>query len=126
MRAKVIRLDTRAFSDEVETSGVSFKFDPPPKTKQPFLGRLLASTAETFKIGSAGKAKKEVLVKPYTYPEGGRDFFLIPIPPTTENCRIQIRFSRAVKEATLVDLQAMVITPLEGTAWATDQVGNEP
>jgi hypothetical protein len=126
MRGKVVRLDIRAFSDEVETSGVAFKFDAPASKKRSPLERVLANATEALKIGNSPKAKKEVLVKPYTYPEAGRDFFLIPIPPNAENCHIQIRFSKAVKSATLVDLQAMVITPLEGTAWATDRVESEP
>jgi hypothetical protein len=126
LRGKVVRLDVKTVSDEVETSGVAFKFDPPATKRHSSMERLLSYVAEILRIGPSGKAKKEVLVKPYTYPEPGRDFFLIPIPPAAEHCRIQIRFSNAVKQATLLDLQAMVITPLEGTSWATDQVESDP
>ncbi|HEV7404831.1 MAG TPA: hypothetical protein VGO11_17955, partial [Chthoniobacteraceae bacterium] len=125
LRGKVIRLDVTASSGEVETSGVAFKFDEPPSKRKSGLERVGARAAELLKIG-VNKPKMEVLVKPYTYPEPGRDFFLIPIPPNAETCHIQIRFAKAVKDATLVDLKAMVITPLEGTSWATDRVQSEP
>lgn len=126
LRGKVIRLDTVAFSDEVETSGISFRFDPPPEKRRSTMERLRDNTMEALKIGAAAKAKKEVLIKPYTYPEPGRDFFLIPVPPTAGVCRIQIRFSKAVKSATLNDLKTTVLTPLEGTSWAIDRGDNEP
>jgi hypothetical protein len=126
LRGKVIRLDTTAFSDQVEAASIAFRFNEHPiKKKKSYLGRLLTETAEGLGIGKA-KPNQEALVKPYTYPEAGRDFFLIPIPSDAENCHILVRFSAKAKKVTLVDLQATVITLLEGTTWAREGMEKEP
>lgn len=126
LRGKVIRLDVTAFADQVEAFSVAFRFNEHPiKKKKSALGRLLTGTTDSLGLGTA-KPTQEALVKPYTYPEAGRDFFLIPIPSDAENCHILVRFSAKTKKATLVDLQATVITPLEGSAWATERFEKEP
>jgi hypothetical protein len=90
LRGKCLLLQPSATADKVEAAGVTLRFRPPNK-EQP-----------------------ELLMKPYTFPEVAKDFFVIPVPADAETCAIHIRFSKDVKTVTLSDLRVVVQTPLDG------------
>jgi hypothetical protein len=93
LRGKCLKFSALASADEVEPAFVSFGFEP------------------------AGSAKRVLLWKPYIYPEAGRDFFFLPIPPKAERCAIRLRFSKTAAHATLADFGVTILTPLDGVSW---------
>lgn len=90
LRGKCLVLKVKATADTVEPAGVTLQFNP------------------------VHKEQPEILLKPYTFAEPTRDFFVIPVPPDAETCSVRIRFAREVKTATLTEFQMVIQSPLDG------------
>ena len=84
LRGKLVRFEIEAASPQVEPFAVRLRFQR---------GRTLIS---------------EYLLKPYLHAEGGKEFFVLPIPPDAEKCVVQLRFARQAQSVTVTGFRAVV------------------
>ena len=84
LRGKLARFEIEAASPQVEPFAVRLRFQR---------GRKLIS---------------EYLLKPYLHAEGGKEFFVLTIPPDAEKCVVQLRLARQSQGVTVTGFRAVV------------------
>lgn len=83
LRGKFVRFELQAGSEQVEALAINLQFK------------------------SGKKWREEYLLKPYLYPQGGKEFFALPIPADVDGCDIELRFSKNAKRVTFTSLRAI-------------------
>ena len=84
LRGKLLRFEIEAASSHAEALTVRLRFQ------------------------RGGTLISEYLLKPYLHAEGGKDFFVLPIPPDVEMCVIQLRFARQAQSVNFTSFRAIV------------------
>ena len=84
LRGKLMRLEIEAGSAQVEAFVIRLKFK-----------------------SSRGPAA-EYLLKPYLHPEGGKEFFALPLPADAEMCEVQLKFARNARAVEFTGFRAIV------------------
>ena len=84
LRGKLLRFEIEAASSHAEALTVRLRFQ------------------------RGGTLISEYLLKPYLHAEGGKDFFVLPIPPDVEMCVIQLRFARQAQSVNFTRFRAIV------------------
>ena len=84
LRGKLVRIEIEAASTQVE----------------PFAARL--------RFQRDRKVVAEFLLKPYLHAEGGKEFFVLPIPADAEKCVVQLRLTRKSGAVNFTGFRAVV------------------
>lgn len=84
LRGKLVRIEIEAASTQVE----------------PFAARL--------RFQRNRKVIAEFLLKPYLHAEGGKEFFVLPIPADAEKCFVQLRLTRQSGAVNFTGFRAVV------------------
>jgi hypothetical protein len=64
-------------------------------------------------LSSGRRELAEYMVKPYLYPEGGKESFIIPLPAEADVCTLQFKFAKDAKPIRFLGLRGIFQTPVE-------------
>ena len=95
MDGKLARFELIAASNEVEAVTITVTFHDI---------RIMPSLSAFF----TGPKRHEFLLKPYLYPQGGKEFFALRIPRYTEQGKVEVKFSSKAKAVNFTGFRAVV------------------
>jgi hypothetical protein len=68
-----------------------------------------AMTIRLWFVSDQGrKRQSDYVLKPYLYAEGGKDFFVLPIPAESDTCDVQLRMAKKAKDVVVTGFRAVI------------------
>jgi hypothetical protein len=119
LRGKAVRLELEAASEQVQAVLFSLRF---AQTRQPATGFLatLKHLPAKLHLGDRHQHLTDYVLKPYLHPHGGKEFFVLALPPTADECAINVKFSKDARGVRFTGFQASFEDQLAGPHTAED------
>jgi hypothetical protein len=119
LRGKAVRLELEAASEQVQAVLISLRFG---QTRPPAAGFLATLERLPAKLHLGGKHQHitDYVLKPYLHPLGGKEFFVLALPPTADECAINVKFSKEARVVRFTSFQASFEDQLAGPHTSDD------
>lgn len=104
LRGKSVRLEIEAASAQVQGVAINLIFSQ--SSPHPTALERLEKVAEKLHLSDARQHQTEYVLKPYLHPTGGKEFFVLSLPPADDECTLQFKFSKDAKTVRFTNFRA--------------------
>jgi hypothetical protein len=113
LRGKSVRVEMEVASAQVQAVLISVRFEAAHPNIGGFLGYLTTLPARLH-LGGKHLRQTEYVLKPYLHPQGGKEFFVLALPPKAERCAIHLKFSKDARAVHFTSFHASFEDQLAG------------